>query len=324
MPIVNSEFKPAWWLNNPHLQTIWPSFFKKRPEIDLIKHRLELDDGDFIDISTTKNTEKKPIVLIVHGLEGTLESHYAKPLIKLLKDNGFAVWFMHFRGCSGELNRLKRSYHSGDSADLNTVIEYIEATENKPPFAIIGFSLGGNILLKWLGEQQQKSVITTAIAVSVPFRLGDAAERLEKSVSRIYQRHLITSCQKKYRAKDALLNLDLIDNIQPIKTFFEFDDKITAPLHGFENANDYYEQSSSRQFLKTIHTPTLIIHAKDDPFMFETTPPEHHELSQSIRLELSKSGGHVGFISGHFPWSANYWADQRILQWLLTDHPSKL
>ncbi len=320
MPIVKSEFKPAWWLNNPHLQTLWSSFFKKIPDLNLNKDRIEVADGDFIDLSSTKNIQRKPIILILHGLEGTLESHYAKPLIKLLDDNGYGVCFMHFRGCSGEINRLKRSYHSGDSADLQTVIEHIKTKYQQSPFAVIGFSLGGNVLLKWLGEQKQGASTTTAIAVSVPFRLRDAADRLEKSFSRVYQKHLISSCQNKYKEKDSKIRLGLVEDIERVNTFFEFDDKITAPLHGFENAEDYYTKSSSRQFLSTIEKPTLILHAEDDPFMWKSTPPRADEISESVSFELSKSGGHVGFISGKHPWAAKYWVDQRILKWLAADY----
>ncbi len=322
MPIVKSDFRPAWWLPNPHLQTLWPTFFKLRPDIVLNTDRLELIDGDFIDISSTNNIEEKPIVLILHGLEGTLESHYAKPLIKLLDENGYGVCFMHFRGCSGEINRLERSYHSGDSSDLQTVIEHIKEKYQQFPFAVIGFSLGGNVLLKWLGEQKQAANTTTAIAVSVPFKLRDAADRLEKSFSRVYQKHLISSCQNKYKEKNSKISLGLVENIEQVNTFFEFDDKITAPLHGFENADDYYTKSSSHQFLSTIKKPTLIIHAVDDPFMWESTPPKAHEISESVSFELSKSGGHVGFISGKYPWAATYWADQRILNWLAAFHDS--
>ncbi len=316
MPIVKSEFKPAWWLKNPHLQTLWSSFFKQRPDLNLNKERIEVADGDFIDLSSTINIQRKPIILLLHGLEGTLESHYAKPLIKLLEDNGYGVCFMHFRGCSGEINRLKRSYHSGDSADLQTVIDHIKIKYQQSPFAVIGFSLGGNVLLKWLGEQKQAASTTTAIAVSVPFRLKDAADRLEKSFSRVYQKHLISSCQNKYKEKDLKISLSLVEDIQQVNTFFEFDDKITAPLHGFENAEDYYTKSSSRQFLSTIEKPTLILHAEDDPFMWENTPPTENEISDYVQLELSNSGGHVGFISGKTPFKAEYWADKRILNWL--------
>ncbi|HIP95230.1 MAG TPA: hydrolase [Leucothrix sp.] len=315
MPIIKSSFKPAWWLANPHLQTLWSSFFRSLPEIDLHNIRLELDDGDFLDLVVT-DIQDKPLVIILHGLEGSLESHYIKPLIKTLDDAGYGVCFVHFRGCSEELNRLPRSYHSGDTADLQTIVQYMKNNYKQGVFAVIGFSLGGNIVLKWLGEQGAKAITQTAIAISVPFTLSHAGERLEKSFSRVYQKHLLTRCQKKYKQKSSLLKMPIEADAQQLNTFYTFDDQITAPLHGFKNADDYYQQCSSRQFLKDIKKPTLILHAKDDPFMWEYTVPNDDELSSSIKLELSDTGGHVGFIAGKNPFNPLYWVDQRIVEWL--------
>jgi len=319
MPIIKSKFKPAWGLSNPHLQTLWSTFFRSAPSVALSNDRLELDDGDFLDIVTT-DLKSKPIVIILHGLEGSLASPYVKPLIKQLDDAGYGVCFVHFRGCSDELNRLPRSYHSGDTQDLASVIEYIKNKHEQEIFAVIGFSLGGNVVLKWLGEQGENAATTTGIAVSVPFQLGDAGDRLEKSFSRVYQKHLLASCQKKYQTKFETEPSPLGKNIDACKlnTFYSFDDKITAPLHGFENADEYYEKCSSRQFLMHIRKPTLILHSKDDPFMWERTVPNEDELSPSVELELSESGGHVGFIGGKHPLSVEYWVDKRVLEWLDT------
>lgn len=319
MPVIKSQFKPAWWLAGPHLQTLWSSFFRKIPNLNLKKVRLELDDGDFLDLAMTE-IHDKPIVIILHGLEGSLDSHYIKPLIKALDETGYGVCFVHFRGCSDELNRLPRSYHSGDTTDLQAVVNYLMSNYPQGVFSVIGFSLGGNILLKWLGEQKQKAPIKTAIAISVPFVLAHAGDRLEKSFSRIYQKHLLSRCQKKYIQKSNLCKIPLNVNALELNTFYSFDDKITAPLHGFEGADDYYRQCSSRQFLKAIQKPTLVIHAKDDPFMWERTIPNDDELSPYVNLELSESGGHVGFISGNIPFQAKYWVDQRIIKWLNSHH----
>jgi len=315
MPILDSTFKPAWWLKNPHMQTLWSTFFKNLPEVNSSDFRVELKDGDFIDLVITELSEK-PIVLIMHGLEGSLSSHYVKPLIKLLDDEGYGVVFMHFRGCSDEVNRTDRSYHSGDTGDLEAVIEAIKNQFQQNIFAVIGFSLGGNILLKWLGENGRNAKTKTAIAVSVPFQLSHAGDRLEKSFSRIYQKHLISRCQQKYQEKFSARKSPLNVEINQLNTFFAFDDQVTAPLHGFSGADEYYEKCSSRQFLKTIEKPTLVIHAKDDPFMWEHTVPEESELSEYVHLELSQNGGHVGFISGKSPFHAEYWVDQRIIKWL--------
>jgi predicted alpha/beta-fold hydrolase len=315
MPIEESDFQAPWWLKSPHAQTLWSTFFKKRPALPLIKQRIELADGDFIDLAMT-SAKNKPLVLIMHGLEGSLDSHYAKPLMQKLDTAGYVAIFMHFRGCSDEVNRLDRSYHSGDTDDLNQVIDAIQTQFQQPLFAIIGFSLGGNVLLKWLGENGINAKTQTAIAVSVPFQLAHAGDRLEKSFSRVYQKHLISRCQQKYQDKFSHKPSPLDINIDELNTFYRFDDQVTAPLHGFKGADEYYTQCSSRQFLKDIQKPTLIIHAEDDPFMWKHTVPEEQELSKSIQLELSEHGGHVGFITGKSPFHPEYWVDQRIIKWL--------
>ena len=315
MPIIESDFKPAWWLTNPHLQTLWPTLFRRLPSLDLTSHRLELDDGDFLDLALTA-IDNKPIVIILHGLEGSLNSSYAKPLIKALDNAGYGVCFVHFRGCSDEVNRLDRSYHSGDTADLSAVINYLQRTYSQGVFAVIGFSLGGNVLLKWLGEQAENASIKTAIAVSVPFVLADAGDRLEKSFSRVYQKHLVSLCQQKYQQKFANKMSPLNIQIKQLNTFYDFDDQVTAPLNGFAGADDYYQKSSSRQFLKSIQKPTLIIHAKNDPFMWQHTVPSEQELSDCVQLELSETGGHVGFIHGKHPFNIEYFIDKRIIDWL--------
>jgi len=315
MPIIKSTFKPAWWLSNPHLQTLWSTFFRSSPDIELNDVRIELDDGDFLDLAITKLTNR-PIVVILHGLEGSLESHYIKPLIKTLDDAGYGACFVHFRGCSPEINRLSRSYHSGDTQDLQSVINHLQNQYQQGVFAVIGFSLGGNVVLKWMGEQGESATTQTAIAVSVPFQLSHAGDRLEKSFSRVYQKHLISRCQEKYTRKFADHASPLDVDVKQLNTFYTFDDQITAPLHGFKGADDYYRQCSSRQFLKHIQKPTLVLHSSDDPFMWKHTVPDEEELSPSVQLELSDSGGHVGFISGKHPLNAEYWVDKRIVEWL--------
>lgn len=315
MPILKSNFKPAWWLSNPHLQTLWATFFRSQPDVELHNIRLELDDGDFLDLAIT-DIQDKPIVVILHGLEGSLKSHYIKPLIRALDDQGYATCFVYFRGCSAEHNRLPRSYHSGDTQDLQSVMEYIKKQYNQGVFAVIGFSLGGNVVLKWLGEQGEDASTQTAIAISVPFQLAHAGERLEKSFSRVYQKHLISCCQNKYSDKFSSTAAPLDIDVKQLNTFYTFDDQVTAPLHGFKGADDYYQQCSSRQFLKHIQKPTLVLHSKDDPFMWEHTAPTENELSADVQLELSESGGHVGFIGGKHPLNIEYWVDKRILEWL--------
>lgn len=320
MPITKSNFKPAWWLPNAHLQTLWSTFFRKAPDIKLNNLSLTLKDSDFIDLSVTPNiagkTSDKPIVLLLHGLEGSLSSPYAKTLIKSLMDAGYGVYFMHFRGCSGEPNNVPRSYHSGETEDLQFVADYLTQRHQRKLHAIIGFSLGGNVLLKWLGEQQNEAVTEAAIAISVPFQLADASKKMNHGFSKIYQHHLISRLQRKYTDKFSIIPSPLMVDVKKLTTFYDFDHQVTAPLHGFKSADDYYQQCSSRQFIKAIKVPTLILHAEDDPFMYPDTAPTAEELSDKVELELSPSGGHVGFISGKFPWTARYWIDERVIDWL--------
>jgi hypothetical protein len=316
MPVIQSQFRPAWWLSNPHLQTIWGTLFRRQPRLELRTERLELADGDFVDLAWS-GPASGAMVLVLHGLEGTLNSHYARGLLRTLNNLGYRTCFMHFRGCSGEANRLPRSYHSGETGDLQEVVEHVR--HRTALHAAVGFSLGGNVLLKWLGEQQESAAISKAVAVSVPFRLDDAARRLEGGLSRVYQQHLLNKLKQKYRVKFSQMPSPLRVNLDNIKTFYQFDDAITAPLHGFHNADDYYTRSSSYPFLKRIRTPSLVIHAIDDPFMWPGTVPDNSDLSPAVTLELASHGGHVGFITGPVPGLARYWLDERIGQWLSAD-----
>ncbi len=254
-------------------------------------------------------------MLVLHGLEGSLESHYTGGLLRVLAEENYTAGLMYFRNCSGEPNRLARSYHSGETGDLDYIVRHILEKHPGRPLVVIGFSLGGNVLLKWLGEQAEASPLHSAIAISVPFDLNSAALKLEKGLSRIYQRHLLKKLRNSVRRKAARHPPPLpLEHLRELRTFREFDDRITAPLHGFRDVDDYYSQSSCRQFLKTIHTPTLIIQASDDPFLPTTALPRDTELAAAVTLELSRHGGHVGFISGSNPFHPRYWLEQRIIR----------
>ncbi len=313
MPVIESAFEPAWWLPGHHPPTLWPSLFRRRPALPgLQRERVELPDGDFLDLSW-HGEEQAPIVMLLHGLEGSLDSHYARPLLKALADAGYLACMMHFRGCSGEPNRLPRSYHSGDSAELQTITEHIRHSRKQPVHAIIGFSLGGNVLLKWLGEQGAAAGIHRAMAVSVPFLLDQAADRLDQGFSRLYQKHLLDSLKKKYREKFRYMPSPLGVDLDQIRNFRQFDEQITAPLHGFAGADDYYRRCSCRQFIPGIRVPTLILHDRYDPFMWPHTVPEEDELPEKVVLELAEGGGHAGFVCNA---GCGYWTDRRLLEWL--------
>lgn len=309
---IEPAFRPAWWLPGPHAQTLWPYLFRRLPRGTYTKERLELPDGDFVDLSWTGGGDGA-IVVVFHGLEGCIDSPYAAGIMAAITKSGWRGVFMHFRGCSGIPNRLARSYHSGDTGDIGFLIQTLRQRFPHAPVAAVGYSLGGNALLKYLGEKGNNTELDAAVAVSVPFLLANGARKLETGFSRIYQWHLIKRLHRKIVNKFKHVAPTVsIDDVSDMNTFYKFDNHITAPLHGFRDVEDYYEQSSSRQFLKHIRRPTLILHAADDPFMTPEAIPDESELSKEIKLEVSTGGGHVGFISGNYPWQPVYWLEKRI------------
>jgi len=312
-------FKAAWWLPGPHLQTIWPPLFRREQKnLRLKRERIELPDNDFIDLDWVASAEKNsPIVLIMHGLEGSVHSPYARGMLEAMTKQGWRSAVVHFRSCSGELNRLPRTYHCGDTSDIAGVVDFIHEREPNTPIVAVGFSMGGNILLKWLGETGKQNPLTAAVAISVPYSLEKTIEKLQHGFSRFYHWHLLRCLQHKVTQKFCTQPSPIpLPPIANLRTMREFDDKITAPLHGFIDAEDYYTVSSCRQFLKDITVPTLLLQAKDDPFMPSDVIPELHELPASVQLEVSARGGHVGFVSGRFPWRPEYWLEQRVPSFL--------
>lgn len=319
--IADSPFKPAWWLANPHAQTLYPIFTRHlKAPIDK-SERFELPDGDFIDLAWAVNglSNDSPLVIFLHGLGGDVNSKYVAGLLNAFNQCGWRGVLMHFRGASPEPNRFAKAYHSGDTADLDVFLRALKKREPKTKKAVVGISLGGNVLLKWLGEQGTQSLVEAAVAVSVPFKLGLVADRINRGFSRIYQTHLLERLRCVYKRKLEQHPDDLppaCRNLDTLQCFWTFDENVTAPLHGFQHVHAYYRESSSGQYLVGIATPTLIIHALDDPFMTPDVVPKAEELSKDITLELSLRGGHVGFITGQVPGMPVYWLDQRIPQYL--------
>lgn len=251
-------------------------------------------------------------MLVLHGLEGSVHSHYASGILACLATRGYRPVLMHFRGCSGTPNRLSSSYHAGQTRDLDYVARLLRQREPQTPLAALGFSLGGNALLKWLGEQGDKAPLQAAVAVSVPFLLEHAAQRLAQGLSRLYQAYLLHKLKRSLRLKQRCMSLPINPALDTLRSFRSYDDAVTAPLHGFADVDDYYQRCSCRPQLSLIQCPTLILQARDDPFMFPETIPRPEELSDQIRLEVSQRGGHVGFIQGPHPWRPTYWLEQRI------------
>ena len=311
---IESKYRSPFWLKNCHVQTIVGSWIGRNAGVTTWRERLELEDGDFLEIDwLNHDTEAdQPTLIVLHGLEGSIDSSYIQSILKHYLQTSWRIGVMHFRGCSGVPNRLLRSYHSGDTSDLHYVLSRLV---HEGPLFVTGFSLGGNVLLKYLGEQGDNCPIDAAIAVSVPFNLDDAARRLDQGLSKAYRWYLLSELKNKTRQKKQQFpEHDWIseDELSQIKSFVDFDHLVTAPIHGFTSGADYYERCSCGQFLKQITKPTLIIHAKDDPFMTEDAIPTDDDLSEKVTLELSNSGGHVGFIRNNL----TRYLDERIPQWL--------
>ena len=335
---VRSSFKPAWWLNNAHLQTIYPSLFRVVPLVSTRRERLITPDFDFVDIDWCGDAHH-PIIILLHGLTGSSSSGYIKGLQHQLTLDGFRTAALNFRGCSGELNHRAQCYHSGETADLDFLYLTLRAREPNTPIGMVGFSLGGNVLLKWLGESSNnRSFLFAAVAVSVPLQLDICATTLDKGFAKLYRSRLISELKQFITDKKVYLEsigqvdeankITRLGDVSQIKSFWEYDDRVVAKLHGFNDAHDYYQQSSSRRFLKFIRVPTLVIQAIDDPFMTPDVLPINEHLSDFVSLEVTESGGHVGFVSGNTPLRPIYWLEQRIPEFikerLLTWRPSHL
>ena len=304
------NFLPAWWLPNAHFQTIWGAFAKRKINLPVERERLELIDGDFLDLDWVGKAQQGPMIIILHGLGGSIHSPYVRGIAQNLVQVGWRVVVMHFRGCSGEPNRLARAYHSGETGDLNTVITCLKQREPQTPLAVVAYSLGANVLLKYLGETPENNPLSAAVAVSVPFVLQKAADHMLQGLARFYQWWLLRDLRQTFKEKIARMQLPL--TLKDAHTFWQFDEQITAPLHGFASAKEYYEMSSCRAYLSAIATPTLILQALDDPLLPASVIPTAEELSPTIMLEVSPQGGHVGFITGRWPWRAEYWLEKRI------------
>jgi predicted alpha/beta-fold hydrolase len=317
--IKTSAFEPARLLGNRHLQTILPNAGLRRTRRSCLnRETLELPDGDFLHLDWLASGAKEhaaPLLLCLHGLEGSSQSNYAADLVFQAQNAGWNALVMHFRGCSGTVNRLPRSYHAGETADLLLVLEHIRKRHQGPLF-VAGYSLGGNMLLKHLGEQGHGSPIDAAVAVSVPFDLHGAALSIDKGFGRLYQYALMRKMKGRVRAKRSQLS-GLIDVERALKTrnFTEFDEQVTAPLHGFLGYEDYYNRCSSIHFMKRIATPTLVLHARDDPFLDSTYLPTEEHISDLVTIEYSAKGGHVGFLGQKKPWQPALWLPRRIMEY---------
>lgn len=313
---VHTEFSPRWWLRNPHVQTVYASKLAKRPDIDTRKERLELSDGDFLDLNWSKKTTG-PMVCLFHGLAGCIDSGYARGAFHALETAGYRPVFMHHRGCSGEPNRLATSYHSGHTLDMATVIDLVHSRFPTSPVAAIGYSLGANALLKFLGETGDSSGLDVAIAVCPPLDLATCATTINTGLAKVYQRYLLSLMHKQYNAKKARYpQLELPTLADGLNTFWRFDDAVTAPLHGFTDVHHYYEACSAKPFLPQIKTHTHLLYALNDPFFSPSVLPDKRYVPNNVTLHTPKYGGHVGFVEHAAPAGFNHWLDRQLVHWL--------
>ena len=321
--INNTLYKPYVappWLPGGNAQTIYPFMLRSLIIPAYQRERLELDDGDFIDIDWLDNSIDRPLVIMFHGLEGGSSSHYARSIMGLFQELGWRGAVVHFRGCSGTPNRLPRAYHAGDSEEIGRILHKIrernQSLGSSASLYVIGISLGGNALLKWLGEQGKKAchIIDGAVTVSVPLDLAAAGKALDSGFNRLYTQHFLGTLKKK-----VLKKLDdfpgLFDAVAVAKctTLYQFDNLVTAPLHGFSNTDEYWALSSSKPWLKHIQVPTLVINARNDPFMPSSSLPAQTDVSCSVSLEFPTEGGHVGFLSSPFPGNLT-WLPERVVR----------
>lgn len=318
-----SEFKPPWWLSNRHLQTFWSPLVPKVSIPQLSREKLELPDGDFLELDWLNKNIDAPTVVLLHGLEGNLDSPYLRRMLNQLDEHGWRGLLVYWRGCGAEKNRLPVTYHAGRSEDLQEVMSYLKGQQNQHEIFAAGYSLGANILLKWLGELGKDgvpSLLKAGFAVSTPFDLGICADSIDKGFSKVYKHYLLTSLKKKvitkFTSEELLKYLNLkTKDILAISSMREFDERISCRLNGFKSADDYYKKSSSKYYLKDIKVPSVILHAEDDPFMSPEIIPDESEISDMLELRVSKNGGHVGFVTEPDKSGSSFYLENVILDY---------
>lgn len=301
------------WLPGGHAQTIYPVLFAPRPRVAYRRERWATPDDDFVDVDWAGDRGNAPLVALFHGLEGSSRSHYALALMHEAVNAGWRGVVVHFRGCSGEPNRLARAYHSGDSAEIDWIVRRL--ARDTPALYVAGVSLGANALLRWLGERGDEAggIVVGAAAVSAPLDLMAAGNALDRGFNLVYTRHFLHTMRRKAIAKLAQHpGVYPHDVVARARTLREFDNVVTAPLHGYRDTDDYWTRASSKPILRHIAVPTLILNARNDPFLPAAALPSPADVPPAVTLEQPAEGGHVGFVSGPFPGRLN-WLPARLM-----------
>ena len=319
-------YTPAWWVPGAHAQTLWGKFFRRSPVVATRMERWDTPDGDEVEVhrldAPAGSNADPPRLVILHGLEGTIGSHYLQGILWQASARGWAADVLMFRGCGSRMNRTRRMYHSGETTDVDFVVRRLIAEKPEQPLVAVGVSLGGNVLLKWMGERgdDTPAQVVAASAISVPYDLERGARHIERGFSSIYTRHFLRTLKRKAAVKlDAFPGSFDRDAMLRSRTLFEFDDAVTAPLHGFAGAHDYYSRSSSRGFLSRIRRPTLLISSFDDPFLPADVLRDVAVVAlqnQHLSTEFYSGGGHVGFVGGKWPRDERYYGEERAIEFL--------
>ena len=325
-PPVSTEFSPAWFLRGPHAQTIWGRLVRPRRLVELRREALELPDSDELILDHLDAPDARLHFVLLHGLEGSSQSVYMQGVLSAVARERQAATAINFRSCAREPNSLTRMipnrrprfYHSGDTADFDFVVRTMHQRMAGKTIVAFGASLGGNVLLKWLGENPDQKLIAAAATLSVPYDLGAGAQHLDTTAAgRFYVARFLKTLKKKVLREDIAKLID-VEKVKRSRNFYDFDEWATAPLHGFEGADDYYARSSSIYFLDRIKTPTLALNATDDPFIpAEVLDRARAAASPAIDFRTTETGGHVGFIGGTAPWACEYWAEELVVRWLI-------
>jgi len=319
MPIVEkSLYKPHPFLKNPHAQTIFPAIFRQVKDVQYKRETLRTPDKDILELDWSRVGATK-LAIISHGLEGSSEQPYAKGMVKRLNQEGWDALAWNFRGCGGRPSKFINSYHSGKTDDLDYILKHTRSDKfYYEQVVLIGFSVGGNITLKYLGERGQNvdSRLTHSVSFSVPLHLESTSDQLAKRENRLYMEWFLWSLRRKIKGKESemrLFGLDT-DNLHRISTFYEFDNRFTAPLNGFKDAIDYWKKSSSLHYLSGVKVPSLVVNALDDPFLTDRCFPfQESKEHPFLFLETPDRGGHVGFFSSQ----SSYWAEERAVKFIL-------
>jgi predicted alpha/beta-fold hydrolase len=331
---VELLYRSPLWLPNRHIQTIVPSLFARRPAVAFRRERWDTPDGDFIDLDWVVHdgqsadtsgaavapqipSNDAPLFVLFHGLEGSSASHYASSLMAAAREYGWHGVVPHFRSCSGALNLMPRFYHLADSNEVDWVLRRLRAA-HRGPIVVAGVSLGGNVLLRWLGERREDaaSVVSAAAAISTPIDVHAGGRALSQGFGMIYTRSFLKTLKHKAEQKLAQFpGLFDRDAMLASRTMYEFDNAVTAPVHGFRNTDDYWSSATTRPLLPEIAVPTLVLNARNDPFLPSEALPSRHEVSAMVELDQPRHGGHAGFMTGPFPGRID-WLSRRVLGYL--------